>query len=290
LPKNSSPSRRSTQVKRRNAELAQRRLAREANKVHRAYTKHVERVRKQERIAQEKLLRNVLRSVKGTGIYEPRSLELTRYRKARAKKVHREYGKYLDRKEYFFVKAPKARRAEVRERAEGLHLKSTPTGVFVEREGHKTASIKENKKNKELYIARKGRTKRGPLKGRVYTSILPLASIDELDNERDRLRELAKTLPLRNKRERLAFKVRENGIEGYSHSTFESVEGIIRYLDKYPKGTSARINFYRHIELERVETGLEWNLTHPPMNKAQRIARLRQSAEAIRRGSKRPGR
>jgi hypothetical protein len=294
LPKKYTSAERRTQAKRREALRAQKRLIRAQDKQHREYLAHVKRVQRIDQARIDKRLRDTLRNVKGTGIYEPKSLELTPYRRKRAKAVYKEYGKYLDKKEYFFVRAPKHRRQEVRERAEGLHLKPTPTGLFVEREGHKKAYIKENPKNKELYVKRTGRTKRGPLKGRQYSSTLPLASVDELDKARDRIRELAKSLPLRNSKESLSWKIRENGIEGYSHSTFDSVEGILRYLDKYDKSTAARINFYRHIELERVETSAEWNQKHPPMGKAARRARLKQSKEAIaleiKRGQRRQGR
>lgn len=271
MPKNTKPTRSALQ--------AQKRIEQAEDRQYRAYQRHVARVRRMEVAAQKKLLTNILRNVRGKGIYDPKSLELTKYRKARAKKVLKEYGTFLDTKKYFFVKAPKTRRAEVKERAIALRLKPTSTGVFVERQGHKKATLKENKKNKELYIERSGRTKSGPLKGKRYTSHLPLASVDELDKEKDRLREMAKRMPLRNRGERLAFKIRENGIDGYSHSTFNSIEGLLSYLGQYHKSIAARINFFRHIELERVETNMEWSLAHPPMSRAERRARLRRSAK-----------
>lgn len=268
MPKNTNPTRRALQ--------ARERRKKETARFQTEQRKYIQRIREQERKASDRVYQNALKTVRGKGIYDPKSLELTKYRRARIKKVLVEYKPFLNKKEFFFVKAPPARRKEVKERAQGLQLKATNTGVFIEREGHRKATLKENKRNKELYIERSGKTKRGPRRGNRYTTVTPLASVDELDRAKDRLRELAKRLPLRNSQERLAFKIKENGNEGYSHSTFSNIELLLGYLENYNKTTAARINFYRHLELERVENSMEWVQAHPNNSRARKAA-LRRS-------------
>lgn len=250
---------------------------REAVARHKRIRRHVEKVRAQEKRATERTLREALKHVKGKGIYEPKSDTLTPYRRRRIKKVVKEYGDLLDPKKYFFLEAPKARREEVKSRAESLRLKNTKRGVFIERQGYRKAILKEDKKNSELYIERSGRVKRGPTRGKKYRTITPLASLDELDREKERLRNLAdKFLPLKAN-QRFAFSIKENGYEGYSHQTFTDIGRLLAYLEHYQKTIAARINFYRHIELEVVESSIEWFAEHPARSPAERRAILKRS-------------
>lgn len=233
---------------------------------------HVKKVEAQEKRAVERTLKTALKQVRGKGIYEPKGIELTPYRRGRIKKVVKEYGDLLDPKKYFFLEAPKARREEVKTRAESLRLKNTRRGVFIERQGYRKAVLKEDKSNHELYIERTGRIKRGPTKGKKYRTITPLASLDELDAEKDRLRKLAdKFLPLKPN-QRFAFSVKENGYEGFSHQTFTDIERLLSYLEFYQKTAASRINFYRHIELEVVESAAEWFSEHPATTRQERAA------------------
>lgn len=269
MPKNTTPTRKQLQarIKRSQDAIIRKQLRKE----------HYARVRKEVIKAQRITLRNALKWSKGKGIYEPKSLELTKYRKSRARKVIKEYGPFIDVKKYFFVQAPKARRVEVIQRAEGLKLKATHTGIFIAREGHTKARFKESKKYKELYIERSGRTKRGPSRGRRYTHVTPITSVDELETAKDRLKDLAASLPIRNKNERLAFKTKSNGVDGYSHATFADVGLLLEWLENYKMSLANRIQFYRDIEIERVETSVEWFKEHPARSSRERRAILRRS-------------
>lgn len=269
MPKNTTPTRKQLQARIRRHEDAviRKQQTRE----------HVARVRKQVAREQVKTLKAALKWSRGKGIYEPKSVELTKYRKYRVRKIIKEYRPFLDTKKFFFVTAPKARREEVRQRAEGLKLKATSTGVFIERQGHTKARFKESRKLKELYIERSGRTKRGPSRGRRYTHVTPITSIDELEKARDRLRELGEAIPIRNKGERLVFKTRSNGIEGYSHNTYADIDLLIGDLAKYRMSLANQIQFFRDITIERVETSAQWRLDHPPRSSRERRALLRRS-------------
>ncbi len=210
----------------------------------------------------DRLLLSVIKRTSKVGIYTPKELKLTKYRRTRARKALKEYGDFLDPSKYFFVKAPKKAKRHVMERAESLQIKHSRTGLFVAREGHKRAVLRTDKKRGELFIERVGRTKRGPSRGVRYRTITPLASVDELDAERDRLRQLAEALgPLRGN-ERVTFRVIENGLEGYSHSTFTNIELLIAYLEHYRKSLPAKVNFFRHIVVEKTSAG-QWFAEHP---------------------------
>lgn len=282
LPKNNTPTPRQLQAREKiKRETARRHAAR-----HKWYASQRVKIAK----AQDNRLRLILKEVSGKGIYDPKSTELTKYRRYRAKKVAKQYGDLLNlprfpghkpAKKFLFVAAPKGRGKEVKTKAETLGMSATNRGVFVERSGHRRAKIKESKKTKELYIELSGKTKRGPLRGTRYVNIRPLASLDELDREKDRLRELAKGLPLNNDKQRFVWKIRENGIDGYSHRSFTDIESLIRYLEGYDKTVAARINFFRHVELERTESGMTWAMEHPARNSAERRAILKRSRYEI---------
>lgn len=207
------------------------------------------------------LLQTIKRSSK-VGLYNPKELKLTKYRRYRANKIAKEYGDFLDPKKFFFVKAPTKAKKQVFQRAENLQIKHTRTGLLVPKEGHTRARLKTDRKRKEYYVERSGKTKRGPTKGVRYRTITPLASIDELDNERDRIRNLAKALGPLGRNDRITFKIIENGLEGYSHSTFSNVELLINYLEFYRKSIAAKVNFFRHIVLEKT-TASQWFAEHP---------------------------
>lgn len=207
------------------------------------------------------ILIRAMKRASQTGIYKPKELKLTKYRRKRAKEVLQEYGKVLDPKKFFFLKADKKDRARVKARADAMQMKGTSTGVFVHRNGYNKASIKVDRKRNELYIQRSGKTKRGPTKGKTYRSVLPLASIDELTFEKDRLRALAKHLGPLKQGEALTFKVIEDGLEGYHNRTYSDIELLLNYLGLYQKTLAARVQFYRHIEIVKTNAS-EWRSVH----------------------------
>lgn len=227
----------------------------------------------------DRLLLSTIKAARDKGIYNPKELKLTKYRRYRANQVARQYGEFLDTSKYFFVKAPKKAQANIIERAESLNMKHTRSGIFISKEGHKRAILKQDKKRKEYFIQRTGRTKRGPTKGVKYKTITPLASVDELDKERDRLRSLAKAIGPLKKNERITFVVIENGIEGFGHSTFTNIELLLTYLENYRKNTPSKVNFFRHIEIRKT-TAVQWFADHPHTNPGRKGRKQRDEIRA----------
>lgn len=223
---------------------------------------YLEKLRRAQKKERDQILTRAMKRASETGVYKPKELKLTKYRRMRATKAIREYGDFLDPRKYFFIKTPKPIKAKAFERAESLEIKHSRTGLFIAKEGHKKAILKTDRKRKELYIERVGKTKRGPSRGVRYKTITPLASIDELDFERDRLRRLAKAIGPLRPNERITFRVIENGLEGYSHTTFSNIELLINYLEHYRKSIAAKVNFFRHIQIEKTTTS-QWFAEHP---------------------------
>lgn len=216
-----------------------------------------------ERKSIEKQLKKLLRDVRGKGIYESKGTELTRYRKSRLNKIAQTFGNVFDPKEYAFILAPKKVRGKILERAASLEMKVTRTGIFVPKEKNNKVKLGYDKKHGEYYIKKSGRTKWGINQGRKYTTITPLASVDELEKEIERLRSQASKLGPLGKDERITFEITESGNEGYSHSTFKNVELMLKHLENYRKTTAARLQFFRHIKIVKTETVKRWFDEHP---------------------------
>lgn len=210
----------------------------------------------------ERELRSVLKRASETGIYNPKSPELTPYRKRRLEKIRREQAELLDTNKNFFIPVSKQQRKAIADRATALDMSVTRKGIFVKKEGHKNASLKYDAKHKEYYVERRGKTKKGVNRGRKYKDHIPFASLDELDKERDRLRRAAKRIKLKGD-EVLAFKITEFGLEGYSRQTFGDIEALLRHLDKYEKTAASKVNFFRHIIVEKSESTDQWYEEHP---------------------------
>lgn len=223
---------------------------------------YFEKLRNAQKRERDRILLRTIKLANNKGIYNPKEIKLTKYRRYRANKIAQEFGDFLDPTKFFFVKAPSKAKKTVIERAESLQMKHTKSGIFIAKEGHKRATLKTDKKRKEFFIERTGRTKRGPTRGVRYRTITPLASVDELDNERDRLRALADQIGPLKKNERVTFKVIENGLEGYSHHTFSNIELLLNHLENYRKSIPAKVNFFRHIVLEKT-TASQWFAEHP---------------------------
>lgn len=207
------------------------------------------------------LLLYAMKRASKTGLYNPKEFKLTKYRRKRTEEILHLYGQVLSPDKYFFLKANKKDRARVKARADAMQMLGTKTGIFVHRNGYNKASIKVDRKRGELYIERSGKTKRGPTKGKIYRSVLPLASIDELTFEKDRLRALAKQLGPLKQGEVLTFKVVEDGLEGYHNKTYSDIELMINYLGLYQKTLAARVQFYRHIEIVKTKSS-DWRAVH----------------------------
>ena len=199
-----------------------------------------------------------------TGIYNPKSPELTRYRKTKLNKISKEFGQFFNINKFTFVAAPKADKKLVISRATALEFKPTKEGFFIPNLNYGKVTLKKNKKNKEYYIERSGKTKWGKNTGRKYKSVTPLASVDELGKEIDRIKEMAKKFGPLSGNERLAFEITEQDNQGFSKSTFETIERLLAELETYQKSVAARINFLRHISVVKTESFKVWYKDHPP--------------------------
>lgn len=226
------------------------------------FRKHVEGLIRASKKDRDNILRKTMKRTAQVGLYNPKSLKLTKYRRYRANKLLKEFGEVLDPGKYFFIKAPKNTKREILDRAESLKIKHSKKGVFLFKNGYTRAKIKTDKKRGELFIERSGRTKRGPTKGVRYRTVTPLASIDELTSEKERLRDMAAALGPLGKNDRLSFIVIEDGLEGYGHGTFSNIELLLHHLETYQKMTPSKVQFYRHIEIVKTTAG-QWFTEHP---------------------------
>ena len=196
-----------------------------------------------------------LRKLEQTGIYQPTGHELTEWRKRQINSLTRKYAEALDSEKSIFVKIPKneqARSKSILKRARAFDLQTTRTGVFVEKVGNRRARFNYNDKTQEFEIKMSGRVKWGKNKGKKITSVIPLARPDALARENERIRDMgASLLPLK-KNERLYFKVRQEGREGFSHAVFSTPQALMNYLNShYEKNSVNRLLFHRHITVEK---------------------------------------
>ena len=271
---------------------AQKRRAAALEKRHKQRRQYLKRLQAREQRETDALLKRAMKNVRGKGIYEPKSLELTKYRRTRIRGVVREYRDLIEPSKYFFVKAPKEDRARVQERAKGMDFKSTRTGLFIPREGFRQAVLKKDPTNNELYIERRGKVKRGPTRGKRYTKRLPLASLDELDSQKDRIRRMGESFGKLKGNERLTFSIHEAGVDGYTNKTFSNIDQLLRFLENYRKQIGGKwtrtmpafIHFLTLIEVEKTESSLRWQIEHPPRDARERRARLKRSKEDRIRG------
>jgi hypothetical protein len=242
-------------------------------------TKQREKFLKELRREEERNLRSILKHVRATGIYNPKSDELTSYRKKRLRAVKKEYGRFLGNKDFKFIAAPK----EAIDRANSLEFKTTKKGLFAPTQGFKSVSLKKDDKRGEYYIYRGKKIKMGERAGKRYTAITPLVSVDELASEKVRLAEYVRKLEPLKGNERFAFVVKEQGFEGYSHSTFTHIDDIVTYLDRYNKTLSARVNFLRHIEIVKTGSAKVWFAEHPVKAVKRHGRRIHTSARPFKK-------
>ena len=262
---------------------------REAVKQRTARHRYLVKLQKAQQRQTDAVYKRALKAVRGKGIYDPKSIVLTKYRRTKIKAVLRDYRELLDPKKYVFLHVPKGKkRKETLTKAAALDIPATKTGLFAPRGSKNTRkpTLRTNKKTGELFIRHAIDVKRGPRGGKSRIRITPIASIDELTNEEQRLERLFKELRSQlTGSQRIVFVVRENGSEGYSHAVFLTIGQLNKWLSDYKKSAAARIQFYRHIELEITESSLQWFTEHPVITSADRKRMRRQgSPESRARG------
>lgn len=227
-------------------------------------------------------LKITMTAVKGKGIYDPKGDDLTKYRKTRLNKIAKEFGDFFDISKFEFIPVPKDNSKTLLERATGLDFKTTRLGLFAPKNHYSKVQLKKDKKRNEFYIERSGKTKWGINSGRKYRSITPLASVDELSNEIERIKNMGEKLGPLGKNERLTFEVNETGNEGYSHATFKDIKSLMNYLDQYLKTTAAKLQFYRHISIVKTESVKKWFQEHPPKMPKKFARRVHTKPSVIR--------
>lgn len=248
----------------------------------RDYRRKLARIIANDKRAQERSLKATLKTVKGKGIYEPKSLELTPYRRKRARKVQREYGDFLNPLKFLFVSVPVESRAKVFDRAKALGISTTKDGegmlskigLFIRRGGYTSAKLITEKKSGEAVIVRSGKIKRGPHAGRRYTSKLPLASLDELEREKERLIAMGTSFGPLKKNEQLSFAIHDGDKNGYSHSTFSDISLLLNHINNYQMSKAGMINYLRHVEIHKIESSNKWFKVHPNETSAMRRKRI----------------
>ena len=186
------------------------------------------------------------------GIYTPKNSELTPYRKSIIKKRYAEHKRQIQNPELTFVKFPKhTQNKKLRGKAEQLNFATTPSGIFVKKEGNRSGKIEFNRQSKEYEIKLSGRTKFGKRKNQIITETIPLASVDEIEKELLRIeKEFNSTIEKDGYYKRI--KVTETGNNGIGSQLYTDVKALIADLEKYKKSLANRIGFYRLISIETV--------------------------------------
>lgn len=259
----------------------------------------IESSRKALQRSEDKKLKETLKTIRGMGIYEPKSADLTPYRRGRLRKVQREYKEILEPGKFFLIPL-KSRpdRKTIISRSETIGIQTTRFGLIVPTNKHKRVRLKTNKHG-EVFIDRSGKTKQGPNRGRVYHDTIPIASLDELELQKDRLRRAAKRMGKLKDNERLYFVVKEHGFTGKSNRSFPNIEELFRYLDTYDqdqkspdgrvykkgKSKAAMINLYRHVHLIKM-TSEDHKIAYPDIPGKRKTQRQQKGRRTDTRRSK----
>lgn len=227
--------------------------------------------------AREKEYKRKAKLLAKAGIYEPKGSELTEYRKRRINKEFTKFEQYIDdpRGKFFFVSAAKLdnkQRRKFLSNADQLNMVTTKKGVFLQKEGQRKARISYSKKRDEFDIVLTGKIKWGPNSGKGITQRIPVAPLDHLHNEEQRLRSMAESMGPLKKSDILSFVVYENGaLTGAHRGTFDSVEGVMKRLNEYHHDNAAqKLAFFRLVIIQK-STILDWKRDHPtPYNQTAR--------------------
>lgn len=221
--------------------------------------------------------RRKLKELRKIGAYEPTSDELTRYRKTQINKQWREYGSFLDdeRRPFFFVPADKLTGPERKAflaNARSLSIKTTKTGLFLQREGQRKARLVWDNENKEYDVLLTGKVKWGENRGKKIAHRIPIAPVDRIDRELDRLESKARQMGPLGKGEALSFIVIENGdMTGASRNTYHNPETLRKRLAEYHVENKGHALAFLRLVVVQKTTLTDWNKEHPPRNK--RMAR-----------------
>ncbi len=231
----------------------------------------------EKRKARDKEYRRRKQILKKFGIYEPKGVELTRYRKHEINRYWSEFHDVVTRPEKYLIAKPSKSLTTNQKRKALAKAKEmdvayvTKKTVILPREGYTGATIRYSKKDDEAYIIRRGKVKHGINKGKRYTDHLSLAGLDGLEKVKDKLKRQSKRLGPLKEGQVYVFKVIVKGeTYGYSHSNFENLDLLTDYVLRYHNNIPQQISFARLIHIEK-HMPFEWNRDRPrPLTREQR--------------------
>lgn len=143
----------------------------------------------------------------------------------------------LDRSKTHFVRVPKGKRGKAAiEKAESLGLKTTPKGIFFEKDAKgERARVAVSKTGKTKIVVESKATSQKTGRTTTRKKVVPISGPEELLKQEARLRKEAAALGPLKRGEHLTFRVKEKTREGYSRHHYQSVEDIIRTITQYEK-------------------------------------------------------
>lgn len=222
--------------------------------------------------------RRRLSKLKEAGIYAPKGDDdLTEWRKREINKKWRDYRQFVDdpRKRFFFVGTDgltSKERKEFLKNAESLNIKTTKTGLFLQREGQRKAKIVWDGKHKEYDIELSGKVKWGQNKGKRIKHRIPIAPVDRVEGELDRLEDKARAMGPLKKGEAISFIVVENDeMTGASRSTFHDPATLRRKLSSYHVENKGHALAFLRLVVVQKTTLTAWAKEHKP--RAKKMAR-----------------
>lgn len=202
----------------------------------------------------------LLKPLQKFGIYNPKETKLTKYRAARVRKAYKEFADMLDPTKFLFAQAPKKKARTLKKKAKAFPdvYKPTNRGIFVAREGFKTAKVQVDKSG-EASIIRAGKSETGERVRRRTKSITPLATLDDMDRQRDKIRKAAEKLGPLKPGEGYVYIIKDNGGENYGRNIYGSLDLLLAKLDGYDKGRAreagkrglAWLTLMRHLEIQK---------------------------------------
>ncbi len=219
-----------------------------------------------------------LKLLSKTGIYSPKSDELTAYRRTRINKAWAEYSQYFPTPgkgepyhrpdKYFFVDATKGHgkgaAKKIVKAAKQMGMVTTPKGIFLAKEGQRQARVEWSVKRQEYDIVLTGKYRSGEKKGKRVKDRIPIAPIERVSGEEERIKDMAASFGPLKGNERISFILTENNVEVGAHrATYGNVADLMEAINRYHQNNaSARLKFFRLVTVRKT-TIMDWTREHP---------------------------
>lgn len=171
-------------------------------------------------------------------------------------KRYRQFKKEIESDEFTFAKYPSKHVAKkLHERAKSLNYAASPKGLFIQKEGSRRASIEWNSRFKEYQVKLTGKTKYGKNVGSQITSFHPLAKLDTLLHEQNRIRDEFDFLNLHENEFARFVIIEATNAGAVSKSIFDRIDGqhgLLEYIGAYHSNVSDKLAFMRILKIEKV--------------------------------------